>query len=260
MSKIFITSIIVLAIGAAQAFTPALHAEESSYAEKSSAEATDERTEKDWLDMLNMRIDLAQAKVATLRAKVALDIEKSNDRAKQALDDAEAGYARAKGAAKSKVSKEIGKLVDNTIAAKNAVTNAPEKAKKKIDELVEQTEDSLQGYSQVALNTDEAKILKKRYAQLEAEAALLKARIAEKADNTGKLTTSYLDEAKNWYAKAKSNTSKKWHQELADLSADIDDAKKTVIHKRDQAADAITDLAERASELVRGSKSEKSTK
>jgi YesN/AraC family two-component response regulator len=251
MKKIFITSIIVLGIGATQAIVPVLHAEEPA------AKSTNEETEKDWLDTLNMRIGLAQAKVATLRAKVALGIEKSNDRAKQDLDDAEAWYARAKDAAKSKASKEIGELVDNTIAAKNAITDAPDKAKKKIDELVEQTEDSLEEYGQVTLNTDEAKLLKKRYALLEVEAALLKARIAEKADDTGKLTTSYLDEAKNWYAKAKSNTSKKWHQELADLSADIDDAKKTLIHKRDQAADAITDLAERASELVRGTNSPK---
>lgn len=254
MKKTLIASIIVLGFSATQALVPA------SQAQDTVNKTTVEKTEKDWFDTLNMRIDLAQAKVAALRAKVALEVEKSNDRAKQALEEAEAGYVKARDAAKSKVSKEVGKLVDDANAAKEAVVNAPAEAKKRIDELVKNTEERLQEYGQVVLDTNEAKLLKKRYAQLEAEAALLKAKVAEKVDDTGKLATSYLDEAKNWYSKAKDNASEKWHQELADLSAGIDDAKKAVTHKRGQAADAITDLAERAADLVRGAKSEKPTK
>ncbi len=268
MKKTLITSIVLLGFGAGQLLAPAAYAQETNTnAAKTQNPETAAppklstvKTEKDWFDILNMRIDLGQARVAVLRAKVALEIEKSNDRAKQALDDAEAGYMRAKDAAKSKASKDFGKLVDNIITAKNAVTKAPEEAKKKIDELLEQTEDSLQGYGQVALNTDEAKLLKKRYAQLEAEAALLKAKIAEKVDNTGKQANSYLDEAKNWYAKAKSNSTKEWHKELEELSRDIDNTKKVIAEKRNQAADAITNLADRAANLVRAAKSEKPTK
>jgi hypothetical protein len=248
-----IALIIIAGFGATQTFVSA------SYAQETVIEATDKKIEKDWLDTLNMRVDLAQARVAALRAKVALEIENSNARANQALDEAEAGYVRARDNDKSKISEEVKKLVDDTIAAKDSVTNAPADTQKKIDELVEHTEEQLKKFDPVALDTDEAKLLKKRYAQLEAEAALLKAKIAEEVDDSGKLATSYLDEAKNWYAKAKNSALDNLHEELVDLSAGIDDAKKAVTHKRGRAADAITALAERAADLVRGEELEKPT-
>lgn len=259
MKKVLIASIIILGFGATQALVPA------SQAQDTVSKTTTEKTEKDWFGKLNMQIDLAQAKVAALRAKIALEVEKSPERAKQALEDAEAGYVKARDAAvktmsESKAAKQAEKLIDDTIAAKDAVANAPADAKKKIDELVKSTEDQIEEYGQAVLDSDEAQLLQKRYAQLEAEAALLKAKAAEKVDDTGKLATSYLDEAKNWYAKAKDNATEKWHQKLADLSTGIDDAKEVVTHKRGQAADVITNLAEQAADLVRGAKSEEPTK
>lgn len=252
MKKALITSIMLLGLGIGQIFVPVSYAQE--------AKISVEKSEKDWFESLNLRIDLAQAKVATLRAKIALELENSSKQAEQALDEAQAAYEKARDAASSNVSKEIDKLVADTIAARESVANAPAEAKKRIDELVKHTDERLQDYAQVILDSDEAKLLKQRYAQLEAEAALLKAKLAEKADDTGKQAVSYLDEAKNWYSTAKANAANKWQQTLGELSTGIDEAKEMIKNQREKASDAITDLADRASAIVRGDRSDKPTK
>jgi len=248
MRRALIATILLLGLGVGQALVPVATVQAAETA------ASTTKGEQDWLAKLNTKIDLAQAKVAVLRAKIALEIEKSPERAKRALDDAEARLLEAKEEASAEVSKRIDSLLKDVRAARAAVTGAPATARQNVNELVENIEERIQGHGKTVLETDEAKLLKKRYAQLEAQAALLKAQLAEKADKTGKQAISYLDKAKAWYAEAKANASKKWHDTLTATSDRIDAAKETVQNRREKAGEAIVDLAKRAADLVRGEK------
>jgi hypothetical protein len=73
-----------------------------------------------------------------------------------------------------------------------------------------------------------------------------RAELAGQADKTGEQAKTYLDKAKAWYANAKANASKKWHDILNATCDRIDTAKQTVKNKRDQAGEAINKLAKRA--------------
>jgi len=219
------------------------------------------QTTPSWSDQLKTKIDLAAAKVAALRAQVALEIEKSPERAQQALDDAEARLAaartrleNAKDSASEAASNRIQALREDVKSAKDAVISAPEKARAKVGDLVDKTEDRIQDYKEIALDTDEAKLLKKRYAELQGQASLLKAQLAEKVDATGEKARSYLDRAKAFYADAKANTAKKWHATIDATTTKIDAAKQAIKHKRDQAGAAIKSLTKRAADMVRGEK------
>ena len=56
-----------------------------------------------------------------------------------------------------------------------------------------------QAYGKTIQESEEVKLLKKRYGQLEAEAALLKANLAAKSDAAGEQVAAYLDESSAWY-------------------------------------------------------------
>jgi hypothetical protein len=73
-------------------------------------------------------------------------------------------------------------------------------AKAKLDTLIAHTEERLQTYGTRIREGEEVGLLKKRYAELEARAALLKARLAAEKEATYDQAQAYLDEAKIWYA------------------------------------------------------------
>lgn len=52
-------------------------------------------------------------------------------------------------------------------------------------------------------NSDEAALLNKRYAQLQAQLAIVRANLAARYGGRGEEVKGYLDEAKNWYEKAR---------------------------------------------------------
>lgn len=253
MKKALIVTTMLVSLGAGQILLPV---------SVNAAEATPVTSQESqgWLSKLQTQIDLAQAKVSALRAQIALEIENSPKRAKQALDDAHSALLKAKNTASDKVSKGIDDLHEDISAAQDAVTNAPSKARKKIGEIVDKTEDRIKEYGQVVADTDEAKALKKRYAQLQAQAALMKAQLAEKVDKTGEKAQSHLDKAKFWYANAKANASKKWHDKVNSITDRIDAVKKTIKDKRDHASEAISNLAKKAANLVRGDSSKQPEK
>ena len=253
MKKTIAISAIILGLGAGQALVPVTMAQAQTA-------PTTTKADQGWQEKLNVQIDLAQAKVAALRAQIALEIEKSPERAKQALDDSLAALTKAKDNATDAAGKRIDALRADVKVAQDAIVSAPAKARKKVNDAVEATEDRIAEYGQIVADTDEAKVLKRRYAQLQAQAALMKAQLAEKADQTGEKAQSYLDKAKAWYGNAKANASKKWHDTLSASSDRIDAAKRTLRDKRDQAGEAISNLAIKAADLVQGDKAEQPAK
>ncbi|MEA2078410.1 MAG: hypothetical protein U9P00_00855 [Pseudomonadota bacterium] len=203
------------------------------------------------------RYGLVQAKAAALEARIALEIDKSPERAQQALQDAENYLQQAKASASKATAEKIAQLQDKVQAAKQAVREEADMAKSRIGALVMSTEERIQAYGKTIQESEEAKLLMKRYGQLEAKAALLKANLAAKTDATGKQTVAYLDESKAWYDSLKSQASRRWHKELTDMTARVDEAKQAVERKDKQARAKLAELLERAAAMLKDEESGK---
>ncbi len=247
MKRTLIATTMLVGVSAGFALAPAT----SVYAQETSAST--EVVQQNWLDALNTRIDLAQAKTALLRAQVALEIEQSPERAQQALDDAQAWVSKAKESAASGTEALLQAMSDDITSARAAIAEVPDEARAKMEALTVTLEARLLEYQQIILDTEEAKLLQMRYAQAEAHAALLQAQLAEKLDDTGELAAAYLDKAQAFYQGTLEGAAEGWQAGLTEISTDIDAAKRLIAEERDQAATAITNLAERAARFVRGS-------
>lgn len=203
------------------------------------------------------RYALVRAKSAALNARIALEIDNSPKRAQQALQDAEIYLLRAKESASKETMEQIARLQGKAQAAQQGVREKADDAKSRIDTLVILTEEQLRAYEKTFKGSEEAKLLQKRYAQLQAKAALLQANLAEKSDATGKQTAAYLDESKAWYDSLKSQASQRWNKELTDMSTHIDEAKRAVKRKDKQVRAKLTELLEQAAAMFKDEESAK---
>ena len=203
------------------------------------------------------RYALVQAKTAALNALIALEIEKSSEKAQQALQDAENCLRQAKDRAGEATVEQIVQLQDLVHAAQQAVREETDMAKFSINTLVMSTDERIQSYEKTIKESEEAKLLQKRYGQMEAKVALLKANQAAKADATGKQAVAYLNESKAWYNSLKSQASQRWNKELTDMSMRIDEAKQAVERKDKQARAKLAELLERAAAMLKDEDSNK---
>jgi hypothetical protein len=167
------------------------------------------------------RIALVQARAAALKASIALEIEQSPEKAEQALKDAQGYLAEAKTSASKRTAEGIAQLELDAKAAKQAVTEGVSEAKEKTNALVVHTEEQLKAYGEQVGESEEAVLLRKRYAELEAQAALLKAQLAASAKATLEQAQSYLDEAKAWYVRAQSQAKETARLELLTRSGKL---------------------------------------
>ena len=196
------------------------------------------------------RIALVQARAAALKARIALEIEQSPEKAEQALKDAQGYLAEAKASASKRTAEGIAQLELDAQAAKQAVTEGVSEAKDKTNALVVHTEEQLQAYGKQVRESEEASLLRKRYAELEAQAALLKAQLAASADATREQAQSYLDEAKAWYARAQSQAKETARLELQKMQKRIDDTKVALKEGGKQGSKKLSDLLKWAAERV----------
>lgn len=203
---------------------------------------------------MSTRMALAQAKAAQLKAKIALEIDNAPEKAKQALTEAEGYLADAGASASQRAAQEIAKLQSQTRETKKAITDNVKEAKGKLDALISHTEERLQAYGTRVRESEEMGLLRKRYTQLEAQASLLKARLATEKEATYDQAQAYLDEAKAWYARAKEEAGEEVSQKIADIEKQIDDAKVTLKKKAKEARQEIADLLNRAADIVKKEK------
>ncbi len=196
------------------------------------------------------RIALLQARAAALKARIALEIEQSPEKAGQALEDAQGYLAEAKASASKRTAEGIAQLERDAQAAKQAVTEGVSEAKEKTNALVVHTEGQLKAYGEQVGESEEAVLLRKRYAELEAQAALLKAQLADSAEATREQAQSYLDEAKAWYARAQSQAEETARLELQKMNKRIDDTKDALKEGGEQASKKLSDLLKWAAERV----------
>jgi len=197
------------------------------------------------------RYALVQAKASTLKARIALEIEQSPEKAKQALQDTRDYLQQAKDGVGEASAEKLSLLQVKAEEAQKAVSEKASDAKTRVSDLVVSTEEHIQTYGKAIQESEEATLLKKRYGQLEAKVALMKAKLAEKGDATEKQVTAYLDESKAWYNSLKSETKEGWNNKIADMTARIDKAKQAVKSKDKQARSKLTDLLERAAAIIK---------
>ena len=196
------------------------------------------------------RIALVQARAAALKARIALEIEQSPEKARRALEEAQEYLAEAKASASKRTAEGIAQLELDAQAAKQAVIEGVGKAKDKTNALAVHTEEQLKAYGKQVSESEEAVLLRKRYTELEARAALLKAQLAAGADATLEQAQSYLDEAKAWYARAQSQAKETARLEFQKMQKRIDDTKDALKEGEKQAGKKLSDLLKSAAERV----------
>jgi chromosome segregation ATPase len=103
-------------------------------------------------------------------------------------------------------------------------------------------------------NSEEAALLKKRYAQLQAQAALLRATLAARSESYYDQAQGHLDDAKHWYSKArpKAEAAKgQADQKFAQLEQQISEAGGALARREREVRKLLSALLHRASEAVK---------
>ncbi len=198
------------------------------------------------------RMALAQAKAAELKAKIALEIDKAPEKAKEALTAAEGYLADARASASESSAQEVAKLQNEIRETKKALTGNVGEAKENLDALIAHTGERLQAYGTRITESEEVDLLRKKYAQVEAQAALLKAQLAAEKQSTYDQAQAYLDEAKVWYARAKGRAEEGVNRQIAAIEKSIDDASVALKKKAKEVRQDIADLLNQAADIVNG--------
>jgi len=200
------------------------------------------------------RYALVQAHAEVLKAQVALEIEQSPDSAAKALERAEVYLIQVKESASNLKAKQLETLHKEVKNAQLLVRNNSLKATSQVRQLVKSTEVQMGVYEQRFLETDEVQQLRKHYVQLEAQAALLKAQLAIKADATGQQSIAYLNESKRWYESLKVEAINRGEKGLVNMSGQIDNAKQAVKNKDQEVRAKLSKLLDDAAEFIKSDK------
>ncbi len=94
-------------------------------------------------------------------------------------------------------------------------------------------------------NSDEAALLKKRYAQLQAQLAIVRANLAARYGGRGEEVKDYLDEAKTWYEKARpqaETVAAQVAQQRSQLEDKLGEAGSSIAKKERQVKQILRDL------------------
>jgi ElaB/YqjD/DUF883 family membrane-anchored ribosome-binding protein len=106
-------------------------------------------------------------------------------------------------------------------------------------------------------NSEEAAILQKRYAQLQAQAAILRANIAARYGGRYEDVKEYLDEAKAWYNKTRTQAepvAEQVEQKRSQLEEKMGDAGVAIAKKERQIKRILSDLLQTATDYLRDKK------
>jgi hypothetical protein len=134
-------------------------------------------------------------------------------------------------------------LENSIVAMKEAGENAPDKVREQIEAAIA----SLQ-------NSEEANLLRKRYAQLQAQAALLRANLAARTGNYYDRAKEHLDDARNWYDRVQPKAEEikgQTDQTVSQLQQKISEAGAALSRREDRVRQMLSDLLRQASEAVK---------
>lgn len=147
----------------------------------------------------------------------------------------------------TKLSAQQDELEQEISTGLEGVQEAANSAPAKIKELVEEA-------IATAQNSEEAALLKKRYAQLQTQAALLRATLAARSESYYDQAQAHLDDAKHWYSKArpKAEAAKgQADQKFAQFEQQIGEAGSALARREREVRNLLSALLRRASEAVR---------
>jgi hypothetical protein len=196
---------------------------------------------------------LAKTKVALLKAEIALTIDKSEKIAKEELDNAIKYLSEAKLTADEKTKVEIDKLITKVNNTKKSVVQKKDDTLDDITAIVAEAKALSEKYNQ-KLQAEKEKniaIINRKYAELRAEEALLRAKIASEAEKTYVQAQDYLDEANEWYIRSKEYGTQEVNLKKKQIQKDIEKAKTNLKKKRKEVRNEIADILLKASEIIR---------
>ena len=127
-------------------------------------------------------------------------------------------------------------------------------AGEKLDDLITHIGNQLQEYATRTKESKEANLLRKRYAQLEAQAALLKAQLVAWTKATIDESHTYLEEAKIWYGRSQTPGEETIDKTITDMGKRIDKVKIMLKKKGKYVQHKLSELLINASEIVKGKK------
>ena len=200
---------------------------------------------------VSVRLALTQAKAAQLKAKIALEVEQSPQKAEQALNEAGNYLAEAKAGASQRSSQEIAELQNKTKKAKEALAGNKKEAGEKLDTLIGQTGKQIHTYKTDIKESEEVALLRKRYAQIQAQAALLQAQLAEQSKSTYEQANTYLDEAKVWYERSKEHGGKTIDKTMTTMEKRISEAQRMLKQKNKDVRHKLSELLIQAAEIIK---------
>jgi len=208
---------------------------------------------QNWKEMRNDKIKLAEAKIALLKAKVATEIMQSQQTAKKELDSAMNLLSDIKLNLISKRHDQIEIVRQKIGKAKESINKKSLDASENISAAIEETEALIKEYESRMkdIKKEEEELLNNHYVNLQAQAALLKAKLAAKSKDTYDQAYENLEEAKKWYRHGNYEASKKIDSTSVEMIEEINEAQEYLKEKKDEAGVLISDILSKASELVK---------
>ncbi len=196
--------------------------------------------------------NLLKAKVALLKSKTSLEIDNSKQKSEAELDNAVKYLSEAKSTADEKTKAEIDLLKTKVNTAKNSVVQKKEDALYNVSVAVDETTNMSEKYND-KFQADKEKniaLINRKYAELRAEEALLKAKIASQSEKTYTQAQDYLEEANEWYVRSKEYGNQKTKPYIEQLQKDIENTQTYLKKKDKEARNKISDILQKASELI----------
>ncbi|MBW4580888.1 MAG: histidine kinase [Tildeniella nuda ZEHNDER 1965/U140] len=124
-----------------------------------------------------------------------------------------------------------------------AANTAPDKIRALVEEAIA-----------TAQNSEEASLLKKRYAQLQAQAAILRATLAARSESYYGQAQEHLDDAKHWYSQARPKAEAvkgQADQKFAQLEQQIGEAGAALARREHKVRNLLSALLHKASETIK---------
>lgn len=139
---------------------------------------------------------------------------------------------------------ELEQQLDSGIAGiRDASKEAPSMLRKQIEDAI----DSIQ-------NSEEVSLLKKRYAQLQAQAAILRANLSARSETYYDQAQTHLEDAKGWYKKARPKAEElkgQADERFAQLDQKIGEAGTALARREHKVRQILSDLLRQASDAIR---------
>ncbi|MCK4661653.1 MAG: hypothetical protein KAT68_02205 [Bacteroidales bacterium] len=196
---------------------------------------------------------LAKAKVALLKSQIALEIDNSKQKAEAELNNAINYLSEAKSTADKKTKAEIDLLKTKVNTAKKSVVQKKDDALDNVSTAVDEAKIMSEKYNDKFQTEKEKNIatVNRKYAELRAEESLLRAKIAAQSEKTYAQAQVYLKEANEWYIRSKEYGTKKINPYVEQLQKDIEDAQTYLKKKDKEARNKISDILQKAKEIIK---------